>query len=196
MFSTASYTPERLAARAEILDRIDLYFHAADRRRWALMGLVFHDDATWRMSSVGGQGWRDTARVCEDLFTGSLLYTHHQRGNVLIRLEGGTAWVETYATAYHRVRADAPLGGIFGGTGCEYDLIGGLRYCDRFDFRNGEWRIAVREGASDWRHLQPASDGVLSAVRPQSRGRHDELDPSTPVLAALLAPPPPPPDRP
>ena len=110
MFSKDSYSPERLAHRAEILDRINLYFHAADRRRWRLMDFVFHDDATWRMSSVGGQGWRDTAKVCEDLFARSLLYTHHQMGNVLIRFEGNTAWVETYARAYHRVPRRRALG--------------------------------------------------------------------------------------
>lgn len=185
MFCADDYSPAGLAARMEILDRVNLYFHAADRRRWHLMAHVFHDDATWNMSAVGGHTWRETTAVCDALFAERLKVTHHQLGNVLLRLDGETAFGEIYATAYHRVRADAPPGGLFGGTGYDYDLIGGLRYCDRFERRDGQWRIADRRGVSEWRHHQPAADGILASVSPGFRGRHDDTDPSTAVVAGL-----------
>ena len=165
MFSADDYAPAGLAARMEILDRINLYFHAADRRRWHLMAHVFHDDATWNMSAVGGQTWRDTTAVCDALFAERLKVTHHQLGNVLIRLDGETAFSEIYATAYHRVRADAPPGGLFGGTGYEYDLIGGLRYCDRFERRG--WAVAHRGPA---RRVRMAAPSARRRWHPRQRG--------------------------
>lgn len=187
MLTPDSYRPETLAARAEIQDRIALYMHAADRRQWGLMEHVFHDDATWNMSSIGGATWRETLAFSAKLFADHLLATHHKIGNLLIRIDGEVAHTELYATAYHRVRADAPLGGIFGGVGYEYDLIGGLRYVDRFERRAGEWRIADRRGVSDWRHIQPAADGILSQVKPQFRGSRDLNDPSSIVVEHLAA---------
>jgi SnoaL-like domain len=185
MFTAESYDGAALAARAEILDRINLYFHAADRRRWTLMEHVFHDDATWNMSSIGGLTWRDTLAMSAKLFADQLAATHHQIGNTLIRIEGDQAFTELYATAYHRVRADAAPGGVFGGVGYAYDLIGALRYCDRFERRDGQWRIADRRGVSEWRHLQPAADGILSQVATRFRGQYDDTDPSTPVIVGL-----------
>jgi SnoaL-like domain len=185
MFTPESYTPETLAARAEITDRILLYLHASDRRQWDLMELVFHDDAIWNMSSIGGATWRDTLAFTTKLFADHLLVTSHQIGNTMIRIDGNSALAEIYCTAYHRVRADAPLGGIFGGVGYEYDLIGGLRYFDRFEKRSGSWKIAERRGVSDWRHLQPTADGILSQVNPVFRGGHGENDPTISIVADL-----------
>jgi len=186
MFTGESYDAAGLAARAEIYDRIVLYLHAADRRQWELMEMVFHDDAVWNMSSIGGTTWRDTLAFSKKLFADHLLTTHHQIGNTMIRLDGNSALTEIYCTAYHRVRADAPVGGIFGGVGHEYDLVGGLRYFDRFERRGGAWKIAERRGISDWRHLQPAADGILSQVNPQFHGTRDANDPSLPIVAGWM----------
>jgi len=186
MFSLESYDAAGLAARAEIYDRIVLYLHASDRRQWELMEMVFHDDAIWNMSSIGGSTWRDTLNFTQKLFAEHLLTTHHQIGNVMIRVNGDRALTEIYCTAYHRVRADAPTGGIFGGIGHEYDLVGGLRYFDKFERRDGSWRITERRGISDWRHLQPAADGILSQVNPQFRGTRDGNDPSLPIVEDWL----------
>ena len=187
MFTAHSYSPETLAARAEINDRILLYLHASDRRRWELMELVFHDDAIWNMSSIGGTTWRDTLAFTTKLFADHLVATSHQIGNTMIAIDGDSALAEVYCTGYHRVRADAPPGGIFGGVGHEYDLVGGFRYFDKFEKRGGAWKIAERRGVSDWRHLQPAADGILAQVKPMFRGTHGANDPTTPIVAGLYA---------
>jgi hypothetical protein len=181
---TDQYSPEALCARAEITDKVFLYAHCVDRRRWELLEEVFHDDATWWVSSIGTDNpWRVAMESSRELFAVALDVTHHQVGNVLISVAGDTADSETLCTAYHRVRADAPLGGMFGGTGSAYDLLAGGRYLDQWERRDGGWRIARRRVHSEWRHLRPASDGILAAVPPEARGKHDDTDLSTPVIA-------------
>jgi hypothetical protein len=39
------------------------------------------------------------------------------------------------------------------------DLVAGLRYVDRFEHRNGEWRIAKRVCVFEWRRTDPVGDG-------------------------------------
>jgi hypothetical protein len=178
-----SYDPDALAARAEIADRMYLYCHCVDRRRWELLEQVFHEEATWWVSSIGGDGpWRPAMESSRELFAAALGPTHHFVGNILITLSGDRAVTEALITAYHRVRADAPLGGMFGGTGSAYDLIAGGRYLDRWERRDGSWKIARRRVHSEWRHLQPASDGILASIPLEARGKHDDTDLSTPVI--------------
>jgi hypothetical protein len=181
-----SYELADLAARAKIMDAMALYCHATDRRNWGLMDLVFHDDAKWSLSSLQGGTWRETLAAGIRVFEHHVMTTSHQLGNVLMRLDGDVAFTEAYCVAYHRIRADAPVGGTFGGVGHEYDLIAGLRYVDRFERRNGAWKIADRHGLADWRHCQPAADGVLSKVDPIFRGTRDESDRANVVVAGLL----------
>ena len=65
--------------------------------------------------------------------------THHQLGPVSIELAGDTAFTETYFTSHHRFGAVPPAGR----TPHEDRFMGG-RYVDRFEKRQGEWRIAHR----------------------------------------------------
>lgn len=180
--SFADYGPAALAARAEITDVIYRYCHATDRRRWWLMDTVFHEDATCQLSVIGGP-WREFVRQGEALLK-PIGVTHHQVGNILIALDGDVAHTETYLTAFHRVPADAPPGGPFGGTGETYDAVFGARYIDRFEKRNGRWRIAMRQSAAEFRHYRPANEGGLSAVPDKFRGQWGEADVSRPVIAA------------
>lgn len=177
------YGIEALTARAEILDRIHLYAHCVDRRRWELLSQVFHDDGQWWVSTLAElKPWQAAADESRVIFAAALGPTHHQVGNTLISIEGELAHVETYVTAYHRVLATAPAGGMFGGVGHDYDLISGTRYLDRFEHRDGTWRIALRRIHSEWRHMQSAADGILASVPAVTRGTYDDSDMSTPVI--------------
>jgi hypothetical protein len=177
----ADYGPAALAARAEITDVIYRYCHATDRRRWWLMDSVFHEDATCHLSVLGGS-WREFVRQGEALLE-HVEDTHHQVGNILIALDGDVAHAETYLTAFHRVPADAPPGGPFGGTGEAYDAVFGARYIDRFERRNGVWRIAERRSASEYRHYRPVSEGGLAEVPRRFRGQWGDDDVSLPIVA-------------
>jgi hypothetical protein len=70
--------------------------------------------------------------------------TAHFLGNMLIDVDlaADLARAETYAVAFHRY-ADA--------AGHPTDMWAGLRYVDRFERRDGQWRIHRRVCAFDWR---------------------------------------------
>ncbi|MFT3976230.1 MAG: nuclear transport factor 2 family protein [Sphingomonas bacterium] len=170
-----------LAARAEISDVIHRYCHATDRRKWWLMDSVFHEDAVCHLSVIGGS-WREFVKQGAALLE-PVGVTHHQVGNIQIALDGAVAHVETYVTAFHRVPADAPPGGPFGGTGEAYDAVFGARYIDRFERRDGRWRIAERRSAAEYRHYRPVREGSLADVPAQFRGAFGDADASAPVVA-------------
>jgi hypothetical protein len=178
---SGTYDLAALSARAEISDVIHRYCHATDRRRWWLMDSVFHEDATCHLSVIGGD-WREFVRQGAKLLE-PVGVTHHQVGNIQIALEGDVAHSETYVTAFHRVPADAPPGGPFGGTGEAYDAVFGARYIDRFERRAGVWRIAERRSAAEFRHYRPVNEGALSDVPAKFRGLWGDEDASLRVVA-------------
>ena len=158
------YSPEGIAARTEILDKIYLYSHAVDRRHWKLMEQVFHDDAVCDVAIFRGP-WRTFIADAAKAMEAALSYTSHQLGNFLMSFEGESiAHTETYCTAYHRIRADAPPAHTFGGTGEAYDLVGGLRYIDRFEKRDGRWAITERRGLGEWHQLLPYRKDAMPSL--------------------------------
>ena len=70
--------------------------------------------------------------------------TMHFLGNVLIEVDlaADIARAETYCIALHRYTD---------GEGRPTDMWAGLRYVDRFERRDGEWRIRTRICAYEWR---------------------------------------------
>ena len=171
---------ETLASRAAIADVINRYCHILDRRRWESMAMCFHPDATYLFGAIDGD-WRHFVGAAQAVLD-PLRSSHHQIGNMLIRLDGDRADSETYFTAYHRVAAEAPASAPLPGTGHDYDVVIGGRYIDRFERRDGEWRIAHRTGVSDWRRDTPAADPGLYALPPGWRGSTGSDDPGRVVL--------------
>jgi hypothetical protein len=68
--------------------------------------------------------------------------THHFLGQTRIEVDGDVAHTETYCNAHHVSHPDE--------AGNVTDMAMGLRYVDRFERRDGEWRIAKRICAFDW----------------------------------------------
>ena len=164
-----------LLARAQIADVIARYCHVIDRRQWDAMSQCFHDDATYRFGSIAGS-WRDFVAAARTIID-PLRISHHQTGNMLIVVRGEHAEAETYFTAYHRVAADGARDAVFPGTGSDYDVVLAGRYIDRFERRDGEWRMAHRTGVTDWRRDSPASDAGLFSSPPAGRGSIGSDDP-------------------
>jgi len=62
--------------------------------------------------------------------------TTHFIGNHLVDIEGDVAWAESYCLALHRTWPTESQPAT--------DIVGNARYVDRFERRDGEWRIAHR----------------------------------------------------
>jgi len=77
----------------------------------------------------------------------------HLIGNVLIDLDGDCAWSEAYYIAYQRAVQE----------GAEKDTIFGGRYFDRFERRNGEWKIAHRITVFDWNRIDAVEQTLTIA---------------------------------
>lgn len=176
----------RLEDREAIRDVLAAYAHAIDRRRWDMMGQLFHRDATFGFGTIKGS-WEDfveSARVIID----PCLASQHLLGQTQFAFATGPAGeelchTETYMRAVHTVPAGYPMPETFPDRGKVYSAVVAGRYVDRFERIRGEWRIMHREGLYDWREFREVEGVDLSDLPESARGHHDDRDPSTPVVA-------------
>lgn len=172
----------RLDDREAIRDLIAAYAHAIDRRRWDMMALLFHPDATFGFGPVQGT-WQEFAGQAQAIID-PCLATQHQLGQVQFGFESGeVCHTETYFTAMHTIPAGYPVPEVFPDKGLIYSAVIAGRYVDRFERRAGEWRIARRNGLYDWREFREVEGVDLSEFPEGMAGHHDDRDPSTPVVA-------------
>jgi SnoaL-like domain len=165
--------------RDAIGEVIAAYAHAIDRHRWEIMEHLFHDDATFAFGTVQGD-WRGFVEQARAIIE-PCVATQHLLGQSLIS-DGGPdlAHAETYMTAMHIVPAGYPEA-VFPDRGEEYSAIIAGRYVDRFERRDGVWKIAHRTGVYDWREYREIGEASLASLPAEACGQHDDSDPSTPV---------------
>jgi hypothetical protein len=158
-----------LASRAEITEVVLRYVRAIDRCDEAMLRSCFHPGARHRHGSFDGAS-SDFCAVAIEI-CGQVEATHHQLGPVSIELAGETAFTETYFTSHHRFAAAPPAGGR-----PHEDRFMGGRYVDRFERRDGVWKIAERHGVNEWMRYEPSSDGGFWSGPVEQRGRRDRGD--------------------
>ena len=174
-----------LEDRETIRDILAAYAHAIDRRRWQMMESLFHADAVFKFGVIEGdwRGFVDQARAVID----PCLATQHQLGQVQFGFASDTVChTETYMTAMHTIPPGYPLAAVFPDKGVIYSAIVAGRYVDRFEKRDGAWRIAQRTGLYDWREFRVVEGVDLSDTPEGAAGYHDERDPSTPVVSRWM----------
>lgn len=160
-----------LAARSEIEDCLRRYARGVDRRDWDAVRVTYHPDA---------RDWHGEFRGTVDEFItwvadrhATVPFSMHLLSNCLIEfLDDRTAAVETYFVAIHR-REALPGGTEPAMTPTDIEVFG--RYCDRFENRNGEWRVADRQVVYDGTRSQPSTNHLRKPVG--AAGRRDGLDP-------------------
>ena len=118
-----------------------------DRRDKALLASCFHEDATDDHGIFKGSATEFCDWVIETL--GNYERTQHFISNINISINGDKAGTEAYFFAHHLVPGEEG----------KKDVIAAGRYCDKFEKRNGEWRIVHRKALYDWSHVDETKDG-------------------------------------
>jgi hypothetical protein len=164
-------TAEQLLARAEISDVLLKYMRGVDRAEMDLVRAAFHPGAT-QSNPYLAPGEVGTVEGLVELMTanaGHIPMSMHLLGNIVFEFATDElAIVESYLIAYQVHRGEA------GGRGFRET---GTRYLDRFEKRDGEWKIAKRVLPLNFiRPLAPADDEPLfNNPLASTRDRDDPL---------------------
>lgn len=170
------YSPERMVDRAQIQDVMYRWCRAIDRQDFDAIRAVFHSDAidSHGIYSGGIDGLIDWIRERHRTIPMSM----HMIGNMLIEFADlDTAIVETYNMTVQRYPAEASAsfaqlaGGVAGSGGGASDLIACCRYVDRFERRNGEWRVAERTVVFDSTMMFPVAAGAPKMSETWTQGK-------------------------
>lgn len=133
-------TIEEVAGRAEIYAVLVRYCRGVDRRDPELIRSTYHADAYDDHGSYQGDLDGFIEFVEKEVYS-RFRTTMHKLGQALIEIDGDTATSETYAVCHHVTAED----------GLDVsDSVMGIRYLDRFERRDGEWRIARRQLLWEW----------------------------------------------
>jgi hypothetical protein len=144
----ASITVQELLDREAIRIALGNYCRGVDRGDWELLATVYHDDAVDDHGDFYG-GPEGFIAFCKEHGAKSLTM-QHSLGTIIIELDGDAAYSESYfqlSSVKKPVGSEPPLMSLLFG-----------RYLDRFERREGTWRIAKRIVVKDFRHLQPVND--------------------------------------
>ena len=141
---------DELASWHEIYRLMCDYMRAQDRLLPDLHRSVFHDDATTDYGPFKGDP--DAFVAFAQGALADQRANHHLIGQVSIDFDGETAFGEVYFQAFHRIVDRA---------GAEQDMWVSGRYVDRYERREGKWKIAHRSELVDWLRIEPANDAAL-----------------------------------
>ena len=149
-------TTELLWAREQIRDRLHLYCKGIDRRDWSLVRSCFADDHVHNHGGFTGSADEFVGFARSVLET--IPATHHSISNVHIDFaaDGLSASTEANFVAYHLIEAGHHDGTPVPTGGKATDWIVAGRYCDRLEFRAGEWLIVERNAVHDWERSEDA----------------------------------------
>lgn len=137
MIPKLSQIRAELADREAIRDCLYRYTRAVDRGDAELLRTVYWPGAMDFHTGFTGTGEEFIEWALPRLM--AMEQNMHLIGNVLIRLEGATANVESYVWTVSVLPGENPR---------QVFVCG--RYLDRFELRDDEWRIAERTVVHDW----------------------------------------------
>ena len=128
-----------IAVRIAITDVLHRYCRAMDRMDRPLALSCWHADGTDEHTPLfagSAEAFVDWVWRLHEPMVG----TRHCLSNILIEVDGDRAWSESYWDVRLRVHGDAGL----------VDIVGGGRYLDYLECRNGFWAIVHRRSVHDW----------------------------------------------
>ena len=134
-----------LLDRREIRDCVHRYARGLDRHDDALLASAFHPDAIDNHGDFVGRRAEFVRWANHQVHEPLILHNHHITTH-RAEIDGDVAHGETYVIFILRHKDGKTVRVGFG------------RYVDRFERRDGEWRIALRQIATD---LRLVADGSL-----------------------------------
>lgn len=134
---------DALISRQEIYEVVARYCRGVDRGDIDLLRSVYHEDATDDHGMFKGRGL-DFAEWIVDWERENIRQCQHFIGNFSCDIQGDKAFTETYCISFSE--------DMSGQNATVYN-----RYIDRFERRNGEWKIADRVVVLDLTRIDPPS---------------------------------------
>ena len=159
---------QALVDKDAIRDVIWRYARAIDRGDVDLLRTCYHPDATMDYGIRTGDGSIEAHLASAGQMHSYVGEAHHHISNVLIELDGDFATVESYVIDTLSQQVDASRLAV--GQKVVHQLF--ARYLDRFEKRNGEWRIIRRVVVKDLRDVRTAID-FHDGYRPGAAGKSD-----------------------
>jgi hypothetical protein len=162
-------TLQELCDREAIRDCLYRYSRGLDRHDDEVLYSAYHDDAIDHHGDFLGSP-SEFVPWAHSLHEGQWIAHTHFVTNPLIEIVGDTAHAESYVLFALR-RND--------GAGVD---LGGGRYIDRLERRNGTWRIAARRHVIEWQTR--VGDAIVDRLKaaesgtPYPTGAWDHSDPS------------------
>lgn len=163
-----------LLDRQAILECLDRYSRGLDRKDLDMIRSAYHSDAT---DHHGAYGEYDPETLIADwlIRDADRTFSHHLLLNTSIDLDGNEAHTETYFQILVGLKPKPLHDSVL--------VVSGGRYIDRFERRDGEWRIARRVLVAEFSASMDLveSSGLLEWAR---RSRQDPA-----YARPLLGPP-------
>jgi hypothetical protein len=167
-----------LVAKQEITEVLYRYCRGMDRADEAAARSCFHPGSVHSHGAFQGLSadFIDMAMT----IVRPLKACTHMVTNMMIELAGDRAVSECHFLAHHRRhKAD--------GSG-EEDMFLKGRYLDRFERRDGAWKIVGRTGLHDFERVLEPADRTLASAPAEQLGRPWPDDPIYALLADLASP--------
>lgn len=155
-----------ILAEDEIRRVIVEHSRGLDRCDEELVASCYFEDAKIHYGAVQCTGGAAAATGLVANLRENTSATTHAVPNSLIDIEGDEAMAETYCLSYQLREAG----------GDKWFCLISVRYIDRFERRNGEWRIAERTAVHDWSHREHIDRDFGSVISEYTQGRRDRRD--------------------
>jgi hypothetical protein len=149
-----------LEIRAQIDDALRSYTRGIDRLHAPSVAAAFHPGAElidYGPAPATIEQFVDRAMAS---LGAKFVATQHRISNTRVELRGDHALVETYVNATHVEHTDG---------GRRLHTFYG-RYIDRFEERDGAWKIARRTLRNDWSMVQDMGEPMAGGYQPSGRG--------------------------
>jgi hypothetical protein len=161
---------QALLDRQSILEVLTRYCRGLDRGDALLIGTAYHPDAVDDHGGKTFSGEGLAQGIIEWMREINVVMGSHYTNNYTIHLDGDSASVESYFSGYMLQSTD----------GNESTLQMSGRYLDRFERRNGEWKIAARTVIPEMTQALPP--GAFWLGRRLTHDDNDKTDPSYALL--------------